>query len=103
MNGTTLEFAVIVEKLTDLREKTGKMEEVLEHLRGKMSGEYEYKVSEIEWFIMMLKQRFDNVEMLALGIDCCEDDDEEMDFMNSLDYQAAIADDNIYSLDLVVV
>ena len=36
MNGTTLEFAVIVEKLTDLREKTGKMEEVLEHLRGKM-------------------------------------------------------------------
>ena len=37
---------------------------------------------------MMLKQRFDNVEMLAQGIDS---------------WQAVIADDNIYSLDLIVV
>merc|ERR1712110_754892 len=89
-----LDYEEVILQIDDLRKMVRQLETVLEQLRRSVTEEYQFKVSEIEWFIMMLKQRFDNVGMLALGLECCDDEDEELDFMNSLDYQGCINDDD---------
>lgn len=98
-------YEVMLDKVESLREKAGKLEGLLSKLKQSITRSLGHKVSEIEWYLMMLKQRFDNVCMLALSIECCDDSDEEMDFLNSLDYQPALElSDNkaMYALGMAV-
>lgn len=106
----TVSFEEISDKILDLRLKTTQIEEVLDHVRIIIEKTENYqKIAEIEWFIMMLKQRFDNVEMLALGIECCDgDEDEELDFLNNLGSDsfhgmAVESKSEVYSLDLALL